>query len=406
MVFRSIHLRNLLARQEGRLPEGAGKGCSRDMKALVLEDDELIAELLQTILVGLYPGAAVYVCDRLAEALEQARQSRFDLFLVDWNLPDGSGLRLVRQVRGSDDQVPVVIISARSDRESVLSAAHYGISGYITKPFDVETVHRRLKDLVAPGVDAAVPDVEDWLSQSLRQGGIQLSSDVDPTDILDLMAREDHLSSVMLAEEWHNKAGLTVRLMEMANSSTFRRTGEPVHSLQGAINLMGIRLALQQALALALDVSGEADNADLKALARQYQDQAKEVAAQARSIAIRLGKPPGLFYRAGLLSRIGELSVLWLLARFLACDGHLGSGDARRLVSEWAPSYGNALKVQWRLPLELREMIGAVHVLPSGSVREDLLIMRAAALAQQAESPDDAEYQRLLRRLRLDSKEE
>lgn len=375
------------------------------MRVLVLEDDELIAELLQTIVVGLYPGASVCLANRLSDALGYVRQSRFDLFLVDWNLPDGSGLSLVRQVRQTDKKVPVVIISARADRESVLGAAHHSINGYITKPFDVETVRQRLRGLLKPRPDDDLPAVDEVLATALREGGLQLSSDINAGDVLDLILRENQLSSAMLAETWFKQAALTVRLMDVANSSAFRRTGEPVQSLQEAINLMGVRLALQQALAMALDVSGETTDAELKKLARQYQDQALEVAARAQNLAIRLGKPPAQFYRAGLLSRIGELSVSRLLAQFLGRGGQLESGDAQRLLAGWASVYGNALKVQWRLPLGLREMIGAVHLLPTGSVREDLLVMRVAAL-EQTVSSDDSEYQRLLRRLGLNSEEE
>ncbi|MFC4258033.1 response regulator [Marinobacter lacisalsi] len=372
------------------------------MRALVLEDDELVAELLQTIVVGLYPGAMVCVAGRLADAEDYAYRSRFDLFLVDWNLPDGSGLTLVRKVRLADSKVPIVIVSARADRNSVLNAAHHGISGYITKPFDVETVHQRLKGLLKPGADEGPPAIGDLLATSLSQGGLQLASDVDPAKILALMNSEDELSSAELAAEWRKETALTIRLTEIANSSAFRRTGKPMDTLQEAINLMGVHLALQQALALSLDVSGQTSDAGLKQLMTHYRDQSLDVAGHAESFAKRLGKSPAQFYKAGLLSRIGELSVLSVLNQFRLRGGELGEGEAGRALAEWAQRYGNALKVQWRLPLGLREMIGAVHMLPPGTVREDLLIMRAATLVPKDIPAEDEEYHRLLRRIGLD----
>ncbi|MDR9425938.1 MAG: response regulator, partial [Marinobacter sp.] len=121
------------------------------MNVLVLEDDELVAELLETVIASAYPGAVVEKFRALGDAVAGADKQRFDLVITDWNLPDGSGLELVRRLRGRDRDLPIVMVSARSDRDSVLKAAHYGISGYITKPFSVEMVHERLAALIEPG---------------------------------------------------------------------------------------------------------------------------------------------------------------------------------------------------------------------------------------------------------------
>ena len=376
------------------------------MKALVLEDDELIGELLQTIVLGLYPGASVRVADRLADAQAHLRQSDFDLFLVDWNLPDGSGLQLVRKIRLANTQVPIVIVTARADRDSVLKAAHHGISGYITKPFNVETVHQRLRGLLKPDEESTLPEVGQLLASALEEGQLQLSFDMDPGKIVSLMDQGEHLSSSELAREWRGETALTARLLDIANSSAFRRTGQPVGLLQEAINLMGVQLALKQALALALDASAQVSDDSLKRLTQTCLEQAEQVAELAETFARRLGKPPAPFYQAGLLSRIGELSVLRVLNQFVLRGGHLVEAELARLLREWAPRYGNALKVQWRLPLGLREMVGAVHVLPSAAVRDDLLVMRAAALSANPLPETRQEYQRLLRRTGLDTDRE
>ena len=60
------------------------------MKALILEDDDLVSELLETVVAGIYPGALVKVAGSLGEALELVSGNTFDLFIADWNLPDGA----------------------------------------------------------------------------------------------------------------------------------------------------------------------------------------------------------------------------------------------------------------------------------------------------------------------------
>lgn len=112
------------------------------MRTLILEDDELIAELLATVIAGLYPGTTIETVSQVAEGLTAWRAGTFDLVLADLNLPDGSGLALVKAVRSVSASTPVVIISGRSDRDSIRAAASLKINGYISKPFSVELIRQ------------------------------------------------------------------------------------------------------------------------------------------------------------------------------------------------------------------------------------------------------------------------
>lgn len=372
------------------------------MKTLILEDDELVGELLETVVAGIHQGAAVSLARSLSEAQQLLDSgSRYHLYLIDWQLPDGSGLDLVKRVRAGDRDVPIVMVSGRSDRESVLRAAHHGISGYITKPLDVQLLHERLTKLVPAG-DSGHGSADEYLKESLNSV-VQLPTDIDPIDVLDLIGRQQELSPAQLAERWREDAALTARLLDVANSSSFRRTGKPVESLRDAISNMGVAMALNQALALALDVAGKIDSPDLQAQARAFHDMALQVSREAQKLAIRLGKSPSLFQQAGLLSRLGEMAVLKVLNQFTAEGGSLNGSEVEQCIGQWSQDYGNRLKVQWKLPLSLRDMIGAVHFLPKDSTREDRLVMRAAALIAGGQSDSD-ECQRLLRRIGLDLK--
>jgi len=373
------------------------------LKALILEDDDLIAELLETVVAGLYSGVSVVLAETLGEALIQVENNRFDLYIADRNLPDGSGLELVRQVRQLDRDVPIVMVSGRSDRESVLQAAHYGIDGYMTKPFDVANLHERLGKLLKVDQTSETPDLETLLRDSLEEV-IQLPSDVDPSDILELIGRQGDLSAAQLAERWREEASLTARLLDVANSSSFRRSGKPVETLRDAIGSLGVPLALNQALALSLDVSSKLQHEPLRELAKAHHEAALQVAKEAQRLAIRLKKQPVLLQKAGLLSRLGELAVLKVLNQYAAAGGEIETAAAEKALEDWAQAYGNRLKVQWRLPLGVRELIGAVHFLPNDCTREERLIMRAASLLASGEQ-DSAECRRLIRRIGMETEE-
>ncbi len=373
------------------------------MNVLVLEDDELVADLLESVVAASYPGALVQKSENLADALARANDSQFNLVITDWNLPDGSGLDLVRVIRSRDADLPIMMVSGRSDRDSVLKAAHFGISGYITKPFSVELVHRRLAELMSkPGLESAPePELETLLEKAL-DNVIQLPGELDPAEVLELMARAEELSPGQLAERWREHPGLIARLMDVANGSSFRRSGKPIETVKDAIALLGVGMTLNQALALSMDVSRAMSSPELKTLADSHTETAVKVGREAQRIAMTMKKSPIPFQKAGLLSRIGELAVLRVLNQFIGRGGQLDSGLAERCLKDWAQPYGNRLKIQWRMPLGLRDMIGAVHFLPRDSTREDRLIMRAAALIAQGHQQTE-ECQRLMRRLGLES---
>ena len=137
-------------------------------------------------------------------------------------------------------------------------------------------------------------------------------------------------------------------------------------------------------------------------MAVTHHEMALLVAREAQRLAIRLQKPAVVFQQAGLLSRLGELAVLKVLNQFVAVGGSLGENEAEQALNQWSQRYGNRLKVQWRLPLGLRELIGSVHFIPGDCTREDRLIMRAAAMIA-ADEQATGECQKLLRRIGLET---
>ena len=122
---------------------------------------------------------------------------------------------------------------------------------------------------------------------------------------------------------------------------------------------------------------------------------------QAQRVAIALGMRSPQFFTAGLLSRIGELAVLKVIDQYQRQGGELDDEQVLQSLRDWAQPYGNKLKIQWFLPLELRQLIGAVHYLPRENVTQERLIMRAGAL-MAAKEPPEPELGKILRQLGLD----
>jgi len=112
---------------------------------LLVEDDASVREAVAMALEG--DGHRVETAVSGDEALGKWRQSRPDLILLDVMLPGADGLEVCRAVR-SEDQVPIIMLTARSDTIDVVVGLESGADDYVTKPFETRVLLARIKALL------------------------------------------------------------------------------------------------------------------------------------------------------------------------------------------------------------------------------------------------------------------
>lgn len=121
------------------------------MHVAVLEDDSD-----QRALLELWVGSGQHTTrgfGMAAQFIEGAKRERFDLLLIDWMLPDGTGADVLQWVRGNLGwDIPVVVVTARDDEATVVAALKMGADDYVVKPpkpmellARLENVARRVK---------------------------------------------------------------------------------------------------------------------------------------------------------------------------------------------------------------------------------------------------------------------
>jgi DNA-binding response OmpR family regulator len=112
-----------------------------DVHILVVEDDEDINRLLCDIVKknGYRPQPAYSG----TEALLHLERQSWDLVMLDLMLPGMTGVALLEQIR-NDSDTPVIILSAKLEQQTKISALRAGADDYITKPFDIEEVSARI----------------------------------------------------------------------------------------------------------------------------------------------------------------------------------------------------------------------------------------------------------------------
>jgi two-component system response regulator QseB len=116
------------------------------MRVLVVEDDEILKDGLK---VGLslkgFTADAVTTCSDADGAL---RTASYDAVVLDLMLPDGSGIDVLKALRSSGADVPVLLLTARDSVAERIAGLDTGADDYLGKPFDLDEVAARLRALV------------------------------------------------------------------------------------------------------------------------------------------------------------------------------------------------------------------------------------------------------------------
>ncbi len=83
------------------------------------------------------------------EALEKLNESKFDLLMTDWNMPEMDGKELVEEVRKSErfKELPILMVSTRGMEEDILTAIQIGVNAYIIKPFTPQVLHEKILNI-------------------------------------------------------------------------------------------------------------------------------------------------------------------------------------------------------------------------------------------------------------------
>ncbi|MCR5476423.1 MAG: response regulator transcription factor [Lachnospiraceae bacterium] len=109
---------------------------------VIVEDDRDLNAGLCRALKG--EAGSIVSCDNLKSAREQIFLSKPDLILLDINLPDGSGLNLVKEIRETGLPCPVILLSANDTDADVVKGLELGADDYVTKPFSLSVLRARV----------------------------------------------------------------------------------------------------------------------------------------------------------------------------------------------------------------------------------------------------------------------
>ena len=126
-------------------------------KILLLEDDTTLGSGIRLALQS--PSVQIQLCRTLAQAQNALAQNNYDLLILDINLPDGSGLELLEQIRQSSN-LPVILLTANDMEMDVVTGLESGADDYITKPFSLAILRARVNAQLRRGTSTKTSCIE------------------------------------------------------------------------------------------------------------------------------------------------------------------------------------------------------------------------------------------------------
>jgi len=128
---------------------------------LIVEDDVDIQEMLAYSLGQ--EGYTLHAAYSVKEGWEIIENKAIDLVLLDWMLPDNSGIDLLHRIRKYHSKLPVIMVTAKSEEEDRILGLDVGADDYVTKPFSVRELNSRIQAILR----RALPD-----EQSIQIGDL------------------------------------------------------------------------------------------------------------------------------------------------------------------------------------------------------------------------------------------
>ena len=117
----------------------------RNMSILIVDDYKTMLRIIRNLLNQLNFSNVEEAADGKT-ALVKLRSNSIGLVISDWNMEPMTGLQLLREVRADENlkDTPFIMITAESKTENVVAAKEAGVSNYIVKPFNAETLRNKL----------------------------------------------------------------------------------------------------------------------------------------------------------------------------------------------------------------------------------------------------------------------
>ncbi len=205
----------------------------------IVEDEKPIITLLQYNLEK--EGYKVNFSETGEEAIQSIKKNMPDLVILDWMLPDFSGIEVCKQIKKINKlkNIPVLMLTAKSEEEDKVRGFESGVDDYVTKPFSYKEILLRVKSLLKRTKPTLVEDISifhdlkvDRVTKRIFRGDKEIK--VGPTEfrLLDFLIKSPkrvYSREQLLNNIWGNEINVEARTVDVH-----------IRRLRKAINIEGL----------------------------------------------------------------------------------------------------------------------------------------------------------------------
>lgn len=342
------------------------------IRILVAEDEENIRLALKTIVGKHLPCDEVVSCEHGQAAWEKLQAETFAMVISDWNMPQMTGFELLEAMRNDDKtrHIPMLLLTARSDKTSVINALQAGVSDYVTKPFDKDSLVQKAKKLLAKAqadlpaaratsaASAATPSqsITEEIVNRIRSGQAALPVLPELANRVEELFKRADVDLEELVKVVQTDPGITSKLISISNSPQFRSLTE-IKSLDKAIARIGLKMTQNYVLILSKRGLFKVDVPQYEVLLNKVWQHSLATAACAQALAQKLAlSDPDSYYTLGLLHDIGKLILLQFFAEISKKRPDATERECMELMEKFHGEFGAALLASWKFPNEHQQI--------------------------------------------------
>ena len=121
---------------------------SKPYRILIVDDHTILRDGLHALLASESDFDVVGATADGRSAIRSASTLKPDLILMDWNMPNMTGIEAVRAIRDSGNSTPIIMVTSEAEKERVIEAVKSGANSYIIKPFSPQAIVAKLQEVL------------------------------------------------------------------------------------------------------------------------------------------------------------------------------------------------------------------------------------------------------------------
>lgn len=341
------------------------------VRILVAEDEENIRLALKTIVNKNLLCDEVIACENGQDAWEKLQTQTYSLVISDWNMPLKTGFELLEAMRSNEQtrNIPMLLLTARSDKSSVITALQAGVSDYITKPFDKAMLIQKASKLLAKSMadtaqvkmmsspeSSPTTSVADEVVKRIKSGENALPVLPELAVKVEELFQRDEVELAELVKVVQTDPGITIKLINISNSPQYRSLSE-IKSLDKAIARIGLKMTQNYVLVLAKRGLFKVDAPQYEALLNRIWQHSLATAACAQALAqkLALSEPDG-YYTMGLLHDIGKLLLLQTFSEIAKKRPDANEQQCIDLMEQFHSEFGLLMLAKWKFPNDYQQV--------------------------------------------------